>query len=149
MFEEFVPESVWRERADWYSSVEERARHPMASYFISPQGTLIACDILHAFCAGAWISVIVLAHAAIDATIRDTETGDYDSSAKTAFGGDPDLKWLRVFRNKLVHVPEDPSKGPLPHLDMSDIDVYHDALEPHARRAIDLLFRTIYASPGT
>jgi len=149
VFEEYIPEAIWRERADWFSTVEENARHPLASYLLSSQGTLITCDILHAFCAGAWISVIVLAHAAIDATIRDTETGDYSASPKKAFGGDPDLEWLRLLRNRIVHVSPGAEKQPIPDMDIGDLDTYHDALEPCAHRAIELLFRTIYASPGT
>jgi hypothetical protein len=50
--------------------------------------------------------VLVLCHAAIDATIRDTETGDCASNSKKLFGGDGYLEWLRKKRNRLVHVSE-------------------------------------------
>ena len=148
MFGDPIPSEVWQERSTWLEQVEKSSSHPDASYLLSPQGTLITCDIQNAFCAGAWVSVIVLAHAAIDATIRDTEIGDYSANSKKLFAGDPDLEWLRLLRNKCVHVREDSADGPLPDRDMGDLDVYHDALEGSARRAVQLLFRTIYASPG-
>ena len=149
MFGDPITDDVWQARSTWLERIEESSRHPDASYLISPHGTLITCDIQNAFCAGAWVSVIVLAHAAIDATIRDTETGDYSSGSKKLFAGDADLEWLRQIRNSLVHVREDSADGPIPHLDIGDFDVYHDTLESSARRSVELLFRTIYASPGT
>lgn len=138
-----VPGDIWQSRADWLARVEEKAGNPDASYLVSEQATLLTYDLHRAFCAGAWVSVLVLCHAAIDATIRDTETGDYVSNSKKLFGGDADLEWLRKKRNRLVHVSELGGDA------VGDFDIYHDALESDARRAIVLLFRTIYASPGT
>lgn len=138
-----VSKDVWTQRADWLSSIKESSSHPCASYLISEQATLLTYDLHRAFCAGAWVSVIVSCHAAIDATIRDTETGDYNSNSKKIFGGDPDLEWLRKKRNRLVHVSEDGAPK------LGDFDIYHDSLEADARRAVRLLFRVIYASPGT
>ena len=89
------------------------------------------------------MSVIILCHAAIDATIRDTETGDYASNSKKLFGGDIDLEWLRKIRNRLVHVS--PESNPK----LGDFDVYQESLETDAMRAVQLLFCIIYASPGT
>jgi hypothetical protein len=134
---------LWNARADWLSAIEKSASNPDASYLVSEQATLLTFDVHKAFCAGAWISVLVLCHAAIDATIRDTETGDYISNSKRLFGGDTELEWLRKTRNRLVHV------SPTTDSRLGDFDIYHDALEADARRAIELLFRVIYASPGT
>ena|ERR1035441_6955069 len=138
-----IPEGLWQSRADWLGAVGEKWSNPRASYLSSEQATLLTYDLHRAYCAGAWISVLVLCHAAIDATIRDTETGDYRSNSKKLFGGDPDLEWLRKKRNRLVHVSEESKES------LGDFDVYHEALEADAQRAIELLFRTIYASPGT
>ena len=138
-----VPSAVWQSRADWLSSVEEKASNPRASYCVSEQATLLTYDLHRAYCAGAWVSVLVLCHAAIDATIRDTETGDYASNSKKLFGGDTDLEWLRKKRNRLVHVSEEDGEA------LGDFHIYHETLEADARRSIELLFRSIYASPGT
>lgn len=139
----YVTRAVWMQRANWLENIEGASRHPNASYLLSDQATLHTYDVHRAFCAGAWVSVIVLCHAAIDATIRDTETGDYRSNSKTTFGSDPDLDWLRLKRNRLVHTTENSDP------EIADFDVYHNALEADARRAIQLLFRAIYASPAT
>jgi hypothetical protein len=138
-----VTNTLWIERSDWLSDIEQAASHPRASYLLSDQATLLAYDVHRAFCAGAWVSVVVLCHAAIDATIRDTELGDYTSNSKKIFGGDADLEWLRKTRNRLVHVSSDSDPK------LADFDTYHDSLESDARRAVELLFRVIYASPGT
>lgn len=146
-FLDHVEVGVWESRLRWLEGVEETHRHPAASYLLSSQGTLLTYDVEKAFCAGAWVSVIVMAHAAIDATIRDTESGDYESNAKRVFGGDPDLEWLRKRRNRLVHVTDSPNG--IPHADLDDFDIFHDSLEEDAKRSVQLLFRTIYANPGT
>lgn len=146
-FLDHVDASMWESRLRWLEHVEEIHRHPDASYLLSSQGTLLTYDVEKAFCAGAWISVIVMAHAAIDATIRDTESGDYGSNSKDTFGGDPDLEWLRKKRNRLVHVTDGPHG--IPQEDLDDFDIFHNSLEADAKRAVQLLFRTIYTSPGT
>jgi hypothetical protein len=138
-----VPNNVWQDRLNWLEALEQKNHHPLASYVVSEHGILLTYDVHKSFCSGAWVSVIVLCHAAIDATIRDTETGDYASNSKKLFGGDKDLEWLRKKRNQLVHV----SSGPIG--DVGNFDSFHDSLETDARRAVELLFRTIYASPGT
>jgi len=139
-----VPKEVWDERYAWIRTLEESEQHALASYLLSSHGIFITYDLEIAFCAGAWVSVIVLAHAAIDATLRDTELGDYTSNSKMVFGDNPELEWLRKRRNSLVHVREgyDPS-------DLDNIDSYHDTLEDDARRAMKLVYRTIFADPGT
>lgn len=138
-----VTTELWTNRSDWLLSIEQSSSDPMASYLLSDQGTLLIYDVHRAFCAGAWISVIVLCHAAIDSTIRDTELGDYTSNSKKIFGGDAELEWLRKTRNRLVHVSPDTDPK------LADFDIYHDSREPDARRSVELLFRVIYASPGT
>ena len=139
-----VSTDVWRERYEWLRTVEEQTQNPLGSYLMSSQAAFVSYDLEIAFCAGAWVSVIILAHAVIDATIRDTESGDYRSSSKTIFDGDPDLEWLRKRRNSLVHVREDYDPS-----DFDAIDGYHMSLENDARRAMVLVFRTFYANPRT
>jgi hypothetical protein len=139
-----VSKNVWHERYRWLRAVEEKIQHPLGSYLVSSQGLFISYDLEIAFCAGAWVSAIILAHAVIDATIRDTELGDYESNSKKIFGGDPDLEWLRKRRNSLVHAREDYDPS-----NFDEMDGYHASLEDDARRAVTLVFRTIFANPGT
>jgi DNA-directed RNA polymerase specialized sigma24 family protein len=99
------------------------------------------------FCAGAWAAVIIIAHAVIDAWLRDTETGDYNSSSHQLFGDDEDLQWLRKKRNQLVHVREE--QKTIDEAELHRIEENYESLEPDARRAICLVFRVMYANPGT
>ncbi len=100
-----------------------------------------------AFCAGAWSAVIIIAHAVIDAWLRDTEIGDYKSSSHQLFGDDENLQWLRKRRNQLVHVREDQTT--IDEAELHRIEENYESLEPEARRAVRMVFRVIYANPGT
>ena len=145
-YAEHVSEELWNSRYNWLRKTEEAEIDPRGSYLLSAQGTFMTYDLEIAFCAGAWVSVILLGHAAIDSTIRDTDSGDYKSNSKITFGGDADLEWLRKKRNTLVHVSE---TSIMPESELHNLDKYHDALEADAKRAIQLVFRAIYANPGT
>lgn len=148
-YADHVNETVWNQRYDWLRETEEKEAGAWGSVFLSSLGTLLSYDIEIAFCAGAWLSVIVLAHAAIDATIRDTEFGDYDSNSSKVFGEDEDLQWLRRLRNQIVHASAPDSPKALPEEAENDVAAYQESLEPHARRAVALMFRTVYANKGT
>lgn len=138
---------TWRFREQWLQELEEAFQHPQASYLVSAQGTYLSRDMDLAFCAGAWAAVIILAHAVIDATLRDTETGDYKSSSQQLFRDDDELQWLCKKRNLLVHVREDQTT--IDEAELHRIVEKYASLEPDARRAVRLVFRVMYASPGT
>ena len=90
-----------------------------------------------------------LAYAAIDATMRDTDVGDYTSNSKRIFGGDADLEWLRILRNRLVHATDRDQKPYISVEVLDDVAASQERLEADARRSVTLLFRSIYANPGT
>jgi hypothetical protein len=149
-YAEHIDKALWDQRLKWLEATEEREAGNWGSILLSPQGTFLTYDIQAAFCAGAWISVIVLSHAAIDATIRDTELGDYKINSKQLFGGNSDLEWLRTLRNRLVHVSDPEGKQSyFSEKELEDIATFHDGLEEEAKRAVTLVFRIIYANPGT
>jgi hypothetical protein len=66
----------------------------------------LAADLQCTFCAGAWIAVIILAGAAIDAHLRDAEgaTGNAKNAIDQAADGDPELHQLRRRPNALIHL---------------------------------------------
>jgi len=138
---------TWHSRERWLQDMEESAQHPQASYLVSAQGTFLSRDMDLAFCSGAWAAVIIIAHAVIDATLRDTESGDYQSSSHKLFGDDDDLQWLRRRRNLLIHVREDQTT--IDEAELHRIEENYASLEPDARRAVRLVFRVMYANPGT
>src|SRR5438552_27211 len=131
-YADHVEAKVWNERYEWLTVTEEREAGDWRSIELSPHGTLLTYDIEIAFCAGAWISVIVLAHAAIDATIRDTELCDYASNSKRIFGGDADLEWLRILRNRLVHAADPETNSYFPEGALDDVAAFQERLEDDA-----------------
>ena len=113
---------------------------------LSTQGLLLLRDIELSFCAGAWLSVIVLSYAVVDATLRDIETGDYKSKAADLYGENEDLDWLRRLRNELVHVLPPGSPSLVWKHSPNDLVACHAALEADACRAVTLAYKAIYAN---
>jgi hypothetical protein len=138
---------TWHDREQWLQKLEESCQHPQAAYLLSVQATFLSRDMDIAFCAGAWAAVIILAHSVIDATLRDTEVGDYKSSSYKLFGEDKELQWLRQIRNALVHVRE--NQTTIEEAELHRIEENFESLEADARRAVRLAFQVLYANPGT
>lgn len=138
---------TWQAREKWLQETEESFQHPLASYLLSTQGTYLVRDMDISFCAGAWAAVIIIAHAVVDAWLRDTEICDYKSSSYKLFGEDDDLQWLRKRRNQLVHVSADQTTFEEAELHM--IEENFESMEPEARRAARIVFRVMFANPGT
>jgi hypothetical protein len=141
--------NVAHERARWLLETMDRERKTHGVRTLSTQGLLLLCDIEKAFCAGAWISVIVLAYAVVDATLRDIATGDYKSKAAYLYGSDADLEWLRNIRNQAVHVSPPGSPPALWKLPPNNLAACQEALEPEARRAVVIAYRQVHAHSVT
>ena len=141
--------NVAHERARWLLETMDRERERQGVRTLSTQGLLLLCDIEKAFCAGAWISVIVLAYAVVDATLRDIATGDYKSKAADLYGSDPDLEWLRNIRNQAVHVSPPGTPSVLWKRPPTNLAACQEALEPEARRAVVIAYRQVHAHSVT
>ena len=138
---EYPAEQVWDERRRW---VESLAEPPTAwgGYSISEQAAALSADVQASFCAGAWVAVVVLAAAVIDAQLREDAMPGFAGNARdliTAVGLDARFQELRKRRNALVHVkPDNPALT---------VDGQWDdrlALEKEARAAIELMFETFH-----
>jgi len=140
---------IAHERRLWLDRAIAQERKSYQVMKLSTQGLLLLHDIEKAFCAGAWMSVVVLAYAVVDATLRDVVTGDYKSQAADLYGSNPDLEWLRNLRNQVVHVSAPGTPSTLWKLPPSDLMGCHNALEPEAKRAVTLAYRQVYAQSGT
>jgi hypothetical protein len=112
---------------------------------ISSHALLLEIDLRIAYCAGAWLSVIVLAQAAIEAQARQVTTGDYRATSLELFASDPDLQWLRMLRNELVHAAEPGTPSQVWKVPATDFGTAQQALESEATRALQVMFRTIYS----
>ena len=130
------------ERRDWF---EQKAEPPDdGGYVLSEQACALTADLQSAFCAGAWIAVIVLAAAAIDAHLHDAE--GFAGNAKRAIdaaGADPQLHALRKRRNTLIHADTD---SPAITVDKQWSERLR--LEGDARLAVESVFRVFFANPS-
>ena len=92
------------------------------------------------------MSVIVLAAAAIEAQFRHVFSEDYETKAIGLYGTDPDLEWLRGLRNEILHVSSPGTKSSLWKVTDAGFGACHAALESDARRAVTVMFRSVYAT---
>jgi hypothetical protein len=133
---------IWEERRNWFEQKAEPSDD--CAYLLSEHACATVADLQCAFCAGAWIAVIVLAAAAIDAHLHDSEgfTGTSKRVIDEA-GADPLLHGLRMHRNARIH--SDPAS---PAITVDQQWSERMRLEGDARLAVELVFRVFYANPS-
>lgn len=138
---EHPQKEIWEVRRHWF---EQKAEPPdEGGYMVSEQACALVADLQRVFCAEAWIAVIILAAAAIDAHLHDAEgcIGNANNAIDEA-GADPQLHNLRKRRNALIHSSPDS-----PAIDVDQQWSERVRLEEDARLAVELVFRVFYASP--
>jgi hypothetical protein len=102
-------------------------------------------EVQAVFCAGAWVGVVILAMAVIDAQLRETEVPGFAGSARDLIrvaGVNEELQSLRKRRNALVHVNPD-----APALTVDQQWSERTVLEQDARRAIRLMAEAFFTTP--
>lgn len=132
-------------REAWWYEAHEVERGKKRPGLLSTQSLLLQYDVERAFCAGAWLSVIVLAQAAIEATIRDIGTSDHKTKAAALFRDDEALQRIRALRNELVHPLPPGSSSMVWSVPNGDFAACHAALEDTSKVAVSLMFRYMYA----
>ncbi|MEH2005816.1 hypothetical protein [Nostoc sp.] len=100
------PSEKWNIRREYFENLifeyEEKG-----SYLVSEQACALIAEVQSCFCAGAWITVIILAFTVIDAQLRETELLDFKGNSKQLLkrlGFDARFEKLRLRRNELVHI---------------------------------------------
>ncbi|GAA5177103.1 hypothetical protein GCM10025771_13660 [Niveibacterium umoris] len=142
---ETLPDDETRiERERWFSMSFTAAGPDRYAGPISTHALLLEVDIRRAFVAGAWISTITLAFAAIEAQFRQVFAGDYENRAQLLFGENADLNWLRNLRNSIVHAGQPGLPSPVWGSSPGDLLGTHANLEANARRAVAIMFRENY-----
>ena len=137
-------DAVMQERSLWLSKTHLRYGTDYVALRLSSHGLLLQLDLEAAFRAGAWASVIVMAQAVIEATIRDLVTKDYTTKPKTLFKGTKRLERIRNLRNELVH-PQAPGTPSLMwRIGGGEIGVNHALLEADAKRAVEYMLYLVY-----
>ena len=135
----------WELRQQWFD--EQNDLYCIGNtYFLSEQACALCYDVEIAFCAGAWVAVIVLAMAVIDSQLRDIELFEFKGSTKKLLEELDlnDFQRLRERRNALVHVNCDN-----PAITMDEQTLNQEKLEEEARNAVKLMFKALYLTPGT
>lgn len=143
---DYAKEDLWQNRRNWIDKELEDAEIGL-SYLVSDHATSLFMDMQIAYCSGAWLSVIVMSVSVIDAHLRETEAMDNKiGTAKLLndyYTGE-DINWLRVLRNKYVHVSIDK-----PVLEMNDWFNNQLELEKAATKAFKMTIHALFQSPGT
>lgn len=136
---------TWEARRHWFESLNE-ATAGQGGYMLSEQACAITADVQAAFCAGAWVAVIVLSMSVIDAHLREVEAPDFRGNTKQlidlTMDGDSTLQRLRKRRNALVHVDADQ-----PAITVDQQWTNRAELEAEAREAVRLMFKSLYSGP--
>lgn len=137
--------ALWNKRMFWLEEQLSAAETGFV-YVLSEHATTLFMDMELAYCAGAWVSVIVMSIAVIDAHLRETEAGDNKiGTAKllTNFYAGEDIDWLRQLRNRYVHHNIDnPTK------ETDDWYSNQEILEKHATQAMQMTIAALYQNPG-
>ena len=135
---------VWESRRCWFEEQNDSIAGE-GSYFVSEQACALLGEVQTAFCAGAWVAVIVMVLAVIDAQLRETELPGFKGNTKEllhAVGANLDLQQLRERRNAIIHLnPQHPA------ITVDEQWSNRALLEKEARKTVILMFETFYISP--
>lgn len=137
---------VWQQRRRLIDKELEEAETGF-SYSVSDHATALFMDMQIAYCAGAWLSVVVMAVSVIDAHLRETEANDNNigtANLLASFYEGEDINWLRRLRNRYVHMNLNNLK-----LKMNAWFLSQSEMETDATRAIQMTIKALYQSPGT
>lgn len=135
----------WNQRMDWISNEIEIAEKKGLGFAVSDHATALFMDMQLAYCAGAWLSVLITSVSVIDSHLRETEAmDDKIGTAKLLneyYEGD-DINWLRQLRNKYVHLNLDN-----PALEMNAWFDNQKQFEADATRAIRMTINALFQNP--
>ena len=106
--------ALWESRRRWFEDLFDIDRRGGA-YILGEHATGLLVDLQSIYCAGAFVSVILISCTIVDAHLREAELDQgFKGGIQAAFlssGHNAELDWLRKRRNELVHYKP---KHPLP-----------------------------------
>ncbi len=137
---------IWNARETWIQEEIEKAE--TGCYMVSDHSTALFMDMRLAYCAGAWLSVIVMSVSVIDAHLRETEADNNEiGTAKLFnefyFGESEEINWLRQLRNKYVH-----HNLEKPILGMNAFFNDYEEMEKNATKAMLICIKAFFQTPG-
>lgn len=133
----------WEHRREWFESVMESAQGS-GSYLLSEQGCALTAEAQACFCAGAWIAVVVLCMATIEAQLRGTGSNGGAKKLIDDAALPDDFHRLRQRRNALMHGSHDSDA-----LTVDDQWSSREVLRADAEGAVRLMLRALFLEPGT
>jgi hypothetical protein len=141
---DYLPIDIWQQRRDWIDNELENAEtgvHDCCDHAVA-----LFMDMAIAYCAGAWISVIVMSISVIDAHLRGCEAmNDKIGTAKLLndyYTGD-NINWLRQLRNSYVHFNTDN-----PVLEMNAFYENQEQMGKDATTAMRMTIKALFQNPG-
>jgi len=138
---------LWEKRQRWFRFESERHINEFANYLVSEHACALTFETEIAFCAGAWVTVIVFSAIVVEAHLRDVAIGNSKVNAENLinqFGENTEeLHWLRKRRNELVH-----SNLEKPTITVDDQWGNREKLENDAKRAVGIMFAVFYSEVG-
>jgi hypothetical protein len=135
---------TWAQRKKWFEG-ELLARERNGSFFLSEQACALIGEAQTCFCAGAWVSVIILAFTVIDAQLREIEMPTFKGNSKdllSSLGLDGRFQKLRERRNQIIHIK---AESPAITVDQQWVD--RKELEGEARQAVALMLEAFFLDP--
>jgi len=143
---EHPSDEVWESRQHWFEEVGESYQGE-GSYFVSEQACALIGEVQTAFCAGAWLAVIMLAMAVVDSQLREFTPGFAGSTKRLLMDAqvNPKLQQLRKRRNAIIHFVDAES----PAITVDQQWTNRKELEQDAKQAVELMFEAFYSDPGT
>jgi hypothetical protein len=135
---------LWEARRRWFDELAESLAGE-GSCIVSEQACALIGEVQTAFCAGAWVAVLVLAMAVVDAQLREAEVPGFRGNTQQlldAAQANPELQRLRERRNSIIHIsPENPA------ITVDQQWANRAELEQEARQAVKLMFEAFYIAP--
>ncbi|WP_420404104.1 hypothetical protein [Nisaea sp.] len=121
-----------RQRLSWIDRLVDRESDG-DGLDLAPQAAALFDEMRHCFASGAWLAVLVLGQAALEAEMQQDGLNGLALN-QVRFGSD--YLWLRNRRNHLLHADD-----PRPAVTVADFGPGKRTLERDARRAIELVVR--------
>lgn len=143
---EFPDIKNWEGRRAWFEAqfdIEVLG----GAHVMGEQSSALLIDLQAIFCAGAYISAIIIACTIIDAHLREVEADNrFEGGIQAALAtltSVPDLDWLRKRRNGLVHYNQRAGAA----ITVDEQWLQRTAHEADARKAIQLVSKVLFENP--
>jgi hypothetical protein len=137
--------SDWNNRRQWFESrfnFDERG----GAYLLGEHALALLVELQAVFCAGAFVSSIILSCTIIDAHLREVELPEnFNGGIQAAFDyqdkGSDELQWLRNRRNRLIHFKK------VAAVSIDDQWLLREQHEEEAKRAIEITSAILFDDP--